>query len=212
MNVERGFRRLTVLFSLVFVALGVTADVVLHQPTWNVSVQLHDGRVALLRLNWGSSFVRDREAISKKLNELISCADGTADEVLCLSFEKEAVTLPRYETPNNMPQYGSLRELVQTPEFKAAKSEQKRAMLATADPQRFGRWHRAQQDRAMEGYGWKPDRFIPDPTITKDDFADLRVSREWSYSYVQFTAIAFGFVVLLWLGFFAVRWVIEGFR
>jgi hypothetical protein len=221
MNVERGLRRLVVVLSVVVMAAGVGADALIDfSPSWKVSLALRDGRTAILRLTWTSSYAHDRKAVAAELTRLMRCPVGRGSELDCLSFKQEALLLPQsvagptamakswVRGPDGvifsvMHAHGASREeIVAIAQKKYRPSGKTSAPLIPPPP-----------DAPV-----KPrDSFVREvtedlvPDITEADITDMRVVREWTWRAAPYTAAALGLVVLLWLGFFALRWVARGF-
>src|SRR6266849_4447505 len=96
MNLERWVRRLEEVLSVGVMAVGVAADALLSpSPPWKVSLALRDGRKAILRLTWTSSYAHDRAAVAAELTRLMRCPAGRGSELDCLSFKQEALLLPQ---------------------------------------------------------------------------------------------------------------------
>jgi len=220
MNVERGFRRLAVVLSVLLVGVGVVADFLLGSPQWKVAVTLRDGRTAMLRLTWLSSYAHDRKAVAAELTRLMRCRAGRGRELDCLSFKQEALLLPQSVAgPTAM-----AKSWIRGPDgvifsVTHAQGASREEILALARQK-----HRPSGKTSaplIPPPGFTPvesgDRFVPEvtddfvPEITADDLAGMQVVREWSWSDAQFTGAALGLVALLWLGFLALRWVARGF-
>jgi hypothetical protein len=225
MNLQRGFRRLVVVLSVVLMAVGVAADALLSPgPSWKVSLSLRDGRKAILRLTWGSDSAHDRSAVAAELTRLMRCPAGRGSELDCLSFAQEALLLPQSVAgPTAM-----VKRWVRGPDgvifsVTHARGASREEIIAIAQQQYRppGRTSAPLPPPPPDAFLKSRDSFVPlgspediVPKITEGDIADMRVVPEWSWRSwpaVEFTAAALALVVLLWLGFFALRWVAWGF-
>lgn len=231
MNIERGYRRLTVVISVVILTLGIGADYLLPTPHWKVTATVRGLGTAVLRLTWISSSAHDREAVARKLSRVMRCATGASDrETDCSSYDREVSVLPdarggdrrmakswvRYDGGMfsvTHPSGASRDEIISLAKEQYPKTEL--AALARDFPPPPDAKKPATRERFVIE---RTDSFVPEApppgfvqVITARDITEMHVVREWSVSDVQFTLVAFALIALLWIAFFSVRWVARGF-
>ena len=69
MTVERGFRRIVIVLSLVLLAAGIAFDALILIPHTTVRVTLVDGRQTTLEVHWTGDYPTNPESLARELSE-----------------------------------------------------------------------------------------------------------------------------------------------
>lgn len=167
LNLERGFRRLTLVLSIGVMILGITVDATIMSPfpTGKVRITLAD----------------DRQVILDDMPDLGPYRNRKDTKRLAL-----AVAISRL------------------PEFSRPTATMR--IIRLADGAQFeGPWTKV------------PDGFAL-LAVQPDDIKDVTLARvglarwlSWSWANAGFSLLSVGLVVVLWIAFFAIKWVARGF-
>ena len=185
MNVERGFRRMTMLVSIILLVVGIAADVFLELPVphWIVHVALRDGRQTTLHLQWVRHALKNREYLAEEVAKTLP------------PLEMKIVEFPNGESA----------------EFPAAMSDDD---IDAALRKQFPRLRLVERYPILSvtpGAARITGARIKYDKLAARDLVRVDVSRQWSLSDGLFTLTALSLVALLSMGFFSARWVARGF-
>jgi hypothetical protein len=190
MNIERGARRIAFVLSCTALTVGVTVDglrLFASPPRWVVSVALRDGRHTAMNLQWDRDALGDRQILADRVAEVLD-VELAAERTRGSEFAYIPGAIVEYKDgrrvrPVELPHGGSI-------EFPAAMTaDDIEATLRKTHP------HIRQIYR-------RPGA---------SDLVRVDVQRAWQWTDLMFTGLALGTTALVWIVFFAGRWVVQGF-
>lgn len=192
MNLERGFRRLFIVLSVVALGAGIAMDAGKLWSHARIYAKFDGGHTEVLEtwsLVGSSPYEKDPATRHMVVGLLREAADlGRLSPDFLASIKLKPVTNPKL-----IEELEKAKPVLVLPDYDFSKQDEGLCPI-TEDVIAIPR---------HEPPVWS--------AVCLGSFRVVRGPSAWSWRDVQFTPIATGIVLLLWIAFFAVRWVGRGF-